>query len=278
MSNVKEIRQIRNNFAKALDTTFDQKGQEFSSFPGATVVKQIYKKNGLFVNGLTEEQENRIGKILNVDLSKTSSFWDDFKIKLIDGNKTVSFDLDNPTGLISYNAGLACKFFAESLHMLKEVGYKDRDCYLYVFDPIGEIKLKADLELNKDECISKLYAAKGNQEKLFLMCTKLDIFVSEKSSLSTLYLALKGHLEKLNKDEKVSEFKELLNTNVLELEIAYNVKKSIERGIIKYINGQWMFGAIIFGSSQSSIADYFLIKANSSNYVTLKNELESNKK
>lgn len=63
-------------------------------------VGPFYTKTGTRYTGLTKEDAERLGKLLNADLSANSSFWDDFKVTMTDKEKIL--DLSNAEHELAY--------------------------------------------------------------------------------------------------------------------------------------------------------------------------------
>lgn len=83
-----------------------KKVQKWSGFQGIRYkntkhyLTAFYDKYGSMVTGLSDEDAERLGKILDRDLKNTSSFWHDFKVIMMD--RELRLNLDKPEDELKY--------------------------------------------------------------------------------------------------------------------------------------------------------------------------------
>lgn len=70
-------------------------------FPSCTDALGPYlTRSGSVYTGLTRDDEKRLGEILGYDLRKSSSFWNDFRIRI--GQEDIVLDLEDPADELKY--------------------------------------------------------------------------------------------------------------------------------------------------------------------------------
>lgn len=272
------IRQSLNSFAKALNLKLenDAKDKELTTHPSSFRIYYPRKgRNGAWITGLTEEEQEKFGKILGKDLSGYSDYWESFQMILVNKNNEIVFNLNRPLEFITYKCALANKFVAPTKKDLidDEDLYKD-NCFLYVYDPEGEVRRENTLSELKDECTSKIFLMKNQKEKMFYVLAKTQSLVNETWSEAVLYKTLREYLGGLNTIEKLEKFKSILETDSHLLTVEYIVNKELTNPtVVKYEKGQYIFGDKILGSSKAKAVEAFL--KNDSLFSLLMEELEN---
>lgn len=243
---------VRENIKSNSGASFD-----FTTHPNSIRVYSPSKnQKGEWITGLTEEEEIRLGKILNKDLSVYSDYWKSLEIYLVNRTSLVTFNLSNPEQYIRYKCALANKFLAETKEQLKEPDYTKDNCFLYVYDPEGDAKRRSELQELRDECTSLIYATKGNKEKQMYLCAKLGMVVHTDYSSSFYYNMLTSHLNNLKKAEALTKFKDVLSTDNQTLFVEFTVNRQKNKAI-KYQNEQWVFGNALIGKTDK-LYDFFI--------------------
>lgn len=172
---------------------------------------------GILYTGLTEEDEKYFGGKLQKDLSKESSFWDDFKIVL--KPKGITLELTNITHQLQY------KFLQNHYRIAQSltdpgIGIKD----YYIVDDNKEAELvnnKAQLKIKANGLFSKLSVEnKKDILKLYPNYTNMDT-VSTTIIDAKLYEELEknpakfiSHAEDKKRDLKVL-LKDLISAELL---------------------------------------------------------------
>lgn len=247
-----EIRQQSNNFAKMLGikdvTTHPQ------SFVGKFPMRD--KRTGEWITGLTDEEIETLGKRLKKDLTVNSDFWETLYILLVDRNNKVAFNLDNPMEYIKYKCALANKYFAPTKEDLKEEPYHGMDCYLYVYDPEGDLKRENELRSLRDEASSLILAMQHQKEKMLYCLAKTGKMTNSLWSEGVLLRGLRTHLDGLAKKEGLEQFVKILKTPNMTLQVEYTCERAKGKEI-KYVNGMYVFGALTFGSKWESVIEHF---------------------
>jgi hypothetical protein len=219
-----EIRQRANSFTRQLksDQDFTMHPKSFKMFSP--------RKNQItdeWITGLTKEEEVKFGEKLRKDLSPTSDYWRDLSIMLVNGKTPITFNLNNTEQLIRYKCAVANDEIAESKDQLDDPEYKINDCFLYVYDPIGDVERESLLEVIKDEITALILRMRLQKEKSMLVCAKMNIPFNEEYTATQFYQMLKTKLKSLVKMEHLEKFKEVLESPMDSLHVEYLVNKEL---------------------------------------------------
>lgn len=259
-----EIRQSANKFAKMLGQ------KDFTTHPESYVGKYPKRNtNGDWITGLSEDEAETYGKRLKKDLSINSEFWEDLYILLVNRTNKVLFNMDNPLDAVKFKCAIANKYIAPTLEDLKEEDYHKSDCYLYVYDEVGDFERESTLRELRQEAITLIFTMKNQKEKMLYILAKTGSMTNSEWTSGILHKGLSNHLEKITKKEQLTSFIELLKSDNLTLSIEYYVNKAKGKEI-KIKDGIFYFGNITFGSRWDDVVKHF--KKNEQDFELLVSE------
>jgi len=255
MNKLVEIKQQANSFAKSWN-----KDKDITAHPNSF---RFYtpKKNdaGEWVTGLSELEQEELGKKIKKDLSPLSNYWRDLNILLVNRMQPVTFNLSITEQYIQYKCALGNKFIAENKERLSDSDYKINDCFLYVFDPKGDVERENLMQEVKDEVTSMLYEMRSNKTKMLHFCAKLNISFNDNYSAGEFWKMLRGYLDKQKTLPHLQTFKELLSIPNEVLYVEYIVNKNMGTGkTIKKIDSQWVYSTKLLGDTKAKVINYFL--------------------
>jgi hypothetical protein len=176
---------------------------------------------------------------------------------LVNGKTPITFNLNHTEQLIRYKCAVANKEIAESKDQLDDPDYKVNDCFLYVYDPIGDVERESVLEIIKDEITGLISGMRLQKEKSMLVCAKMNIPFNEEYTATQFYQMLKAKLKSLKRIEHLEQFKSVLQLPMDSLHVEYLVNKEIGKSI-KMVNTQWTFADKVLGNTKAKVIEYFI--------------------
>ena len=97
-----EVKQRANTFAKSLNNDRD-----FTTHPNSFRRYSPRKnENGEWVTGLTLAEATEYGDRIKKDLSPSSEYWETVDILLVDGTKSITFNMNNIEQAIRYKCAV----------------------------------------------------------------------------------------------------------------------------------------------------------------------------
>ena len=266
-----EVKQKANLFARSLNNDKD-----FTTHPSSFRRYSPRKNtNGEWVTGLTVEEAIEYGNKIKKDLSPNSDYWETIDILLVDGMKSITFNMNNIEQAIRYKCAIGNKFLAETKEQLNDPEYKVNDSFLYVYDPIGDVERENVLQEIKDETTSLIHAMKSQKEKMMCICAKLNIPFNDTYTAPLFYQMLSRHKSNLKKMEHLEKLRDVLQTPQDILHIEYEVNKNMGKAITM-INTQWTFANKVIGNTKAKVLEFFL--KNEDMFFLLIDESEKEKK
>lgn len=241
--------------------------REWSAFKGPRYPKSkevltvFYNKAGKLITGLTPEDEERLGKLLDEDLRVTSSFWHTFKIIMSD--KDLVLDLTHPEDELKY------KVLKEHFQIKRNKSHINPYAKYEIFDEIEEAR-----EINTlAEAKAKAYTLCANLSiedriailKLYPGFTKTTVTNVKPDIInSNLYMKIE---EDPNKFINFVEDKNR-DTKIL-------LRDLVQAGILTKNRSAYKYGTDFIGHDEETTVDYLNNPENQSLKITLIQELES---
>lgn len=249
-----EIRQRANNFSKAW-----KKDKDITTHPESVRFASPAKnESGEWITGLTELEAEEMGKKLRKDLSPLSDYWKDLNILLVNRMELVTFNLSITEQLIQYKCAIANKFIAENKERLDDPDYYIRGCFLYVFDPKGDVERENLVQEIRDDITVLISKMKSNKMNMLCVCAKLNISFNENYSLGEFWKMLRSYADKQKTLQHLEALKEVLETPNQQLYVEYIVTKSmIKGGVIKFVSPQWTYGGKTLGNTKQKVISFF---------------------
>jgi len=214
--------------------------------------------------------EERTG--LNLD-AHNDDFWAGFEIELITPYKSeIILDKSNPLHLIKYYAMLENRFVAPSLEDLESGEYQE--CYLYVHDPEVNKSRRAVLQEYKDDVAAAISSFKNNKDKLFYICSALELSVNKYLSRDDLYLMLSEYRDRLKKAEDFEKMLYVLKMSNEQLMVKFIVRQAFNKRILRKSGMVFEFAGTELGISKEDVEDFLLLPENAGTLSLLKAQVE----
>lgn len=247
-----------------------KKGKE--SFSRPRVIEALFDPTtGKYATGLTEEEEKKLGEILNVDLSSYYNhdnphpFWALSKASRLElPNHTLILRLDNPYDYIKYKLALASKFVANSLAEWQEGKWEMATHY------IEDIEVDVKHQLPQFEAKKRAYKLidKLDQKtKRYILQLITGQSVSDKDN-DYVDLRLGEIIE-----EDPKQFLVYADMDKEDLAIRAMVEEAVAKSVIKIKQGVYFYGDTKIGVGISEAVEFFKKKENSSLYLIIKDKL-----
>lgn len=239
--------------------------REWSGFQGIRyknanhTITTFINKHRTMVTGLSPQDEERLGKIMDKDLRNTSPFWYDYKIILTD--KDLILNLDNPEDELAYKVLSVHPKIQKSItdvNPYAEYVIHNETDEAKVINEGGSVKIKAYTIFGK---LSP--EQKRNILKLYPGFVKSDS-VSEEIISSKLLQELENN---------PSKFVELAEDKNMEMRVL--LKDLVAAGILKKNKSSYKYGTDFLGHDEDSTIAFINDPENQSLKITLINELES---
>lgn len=242
--------------------------REWSGFQGSrykkakhTLTTYIDKYNTM-QTGLTPEDEERLGKILDKDLRNTSPFWYDFQIVL--GDKDLILNTDKPEDEIKYKVLCIHPKVKKSLtdvNPYAEYVIHNEIDEARVVNTTGSVKIRA----------YTLFGQLSDTQKKDVL--RLYPGFSRTDSLTAEVISSKLFQEVDNNPDKFVKIVEDKNR-----EMKIFLKDLVTANILKKNKSAYKYGTDFLGHDEESTIDYLNNPENQSLKITLMQELESKNK
>lgn len=251
---------------------------EFTMEPMSSRSYRVEKGiDGRFITGLTQEQEERLGRILNKDLSNTSDFWTKvFRMSFQLNKGSMSLDSRDPYSEIFIAAAKANDRLAESKDALLDDVLLKRRTIFYINNKEEQEKKKVSLIELRDEVGSLLFQSKNNRDKLFWISNKIGLNVTKQYKEESMYNMISTYREKLTTKEKLEDFRAVLKLSNTELQAGYYVNIGLSKGLISIDKetNQFRFLDQQVGKRQEDVNKFFSSPKNESHLAMLINEID----
>lgn len=188
-----------------------------------------------------------LSKKLRKDLSPTSSFWDNFQIKINTNNDLVLSKI-NPLDVIKYHVLVANGYVAPSKEQAGDTRYLNASYYCHI-DEVEATKNVSNRKLI-DKAKGELTKLADNKEMLYIIGCYLEGTRYKKTmSANTLYLMLSDFIEDRKNPENIQAFLNATKLSVEDLQYKVTVETAIRKKIIKYKDGQYYRGGVNLGKN-----------------------------
>jgi len=216
-------------------------------------------RSGRRYTGLEPEDAERLGKILSVNLTPESDFWDSFGIKITGERDFVTIDTDDPLGELKYKFCKKNKFVAQSYKDIdpsKEYVLVQEEQEAELDNQKNRIERKAVIEFNQltPEQMRKALRLYG----INAMNTNNDLIES------TLYNLVK---------ESPSKFLDVWVNNK-DREISYLIEEAVSKNVIRKSGTVYKYGSDPIGYTLQDAVDYLKNPANTRVKIEILGQLE----
>jgi hypothetical protein len=198
-----------------------------------------YTRSGNIYTGLTSEDEQRLGTILGLNLTKSSKFWDNFDVRV--GATDVYLDTEDPLDEIKY-------LFLKNHKRVKTSMFERKANADYLL-------INKDEEAKKENLFNKAKIdAISEFKKMSLtdMRKALRLFGQNADSLSS-ELVENSMFKLVESNPEVFLEKWTFNTN---REIEVVLEQAISRNIIRRNKNVYKFGSDVIGYSMQETIDF----------------------
>lgn len=208
-------------------------------------------------------------RLLNVELSTDSSFWDKFFITLEEDRV---LDPLNPLDQLHEKFLLANRYVAPSFEEMEE-NPDYLGCLFYIYREKEETVKKASAEKKKDAAIAALFNLEA-KEPLKLKIVAADIFGvnSEEISTEEAYVKLKEFLEvkeiKAQKDN-IAQFMDSVSKTPEEMQIKKVLDRAIKKKVVTSKGNVYRRDDEIYGNSYEEALDFLNSPENSGEVADL---------
>lgn len=200
-----------------------------------------HKENGEFITGLSQEQEERLGKQIGENLSTTSPYWKDYLMKFHLPDLTMKVDDKTADGEIFLTVAQANRLLAPDLDTyLEDMKYKNNTIF-YIHDVEKQEKVKFKFLSLKAETTKLVHDMRNDKDKMLFILYKLGRYVLSTLPTEGLYNMMIAELEKRTKFHQMEEFKNVLSIKNEELQAYYYAKQAIKMNIIRFSGDTKMY-------------------------------------
>jgi len=259
------IKQIPNSNSSAVN--LEKYGK--SRFPNCIDTLEPYRfPDGRYLTGLDEhgmdvlliqDLEKREEKIQEIketldflkkvlpttDLSPSSSFWENFRIK-IDTNSDLVLTKAKVDDILKYHVLIANGYAAPSLEESSDPKYLQANYYLHV-DEIEEVK-NVSVRKMSDKAKAELSKIENNKDLMYLIGSYLEGTKYKRTmNANTLYINLSEFIEDKKNTDNVEKFLKAAKLPLEDLQFKVILETAIRKKIIKFKEGQYYRGAVNLG-------------------------------
>lgn len=204
-----------------------------------------------------KKEREDLEKLLGVDLTPHSSFWDKFFIPLNDEEK--SLDPSNPMDRVTEKFLVANGYVAPSLEAISE-DEKYIDCIFYLYRKEEETTKKAEKQKFSDKAKAKLFILnEENPNKLKIVASFLFGFNAQTDiSVETAYTKLTEFLEspvETQRKKNIKAFLEAVDKTPEEMKTKLILDKAVKKRIVTSRGGIYRRGDQVLGNSYEEAID-----------------------
>lgn len=254
---------------KGLDGRWKTNLDEFASHINQIADQKEREKKIKEMKAEREELE----RLLNVDLSGTSTFWETFFVEI---NPRVPLNLDNPLDRVKYNVILAHDAVAPSLKLSTNIKYKDAKYYISrEFEEVGDKVAKKKLY---GEAISKLMDLIKSPDKAVTVGKFLDLPVQNNMPQDNLFDTFQTYIDDDAKLGSIDKFLMALSKTPEQLGIKLLYADAIKFRVIRYNEGLYQRGNITMGRTPEEVVAWLSNVVNSGEMMSIQEEVEMKRK
>lgn len=210
---------------------------------------------------------------LRKDLSSTSSFWENFQIK-INTNQDLILSKINPLDIIKYHVLIANGYVAPSKESAGETRYLGASYYCHI-DEVEATKTVSNRKLI-DRAKAELTKIADNKEMLYLIGTYLEGQKYKKTmSPNTLYILMSDFIEDKKNPENIQNFLNATKLSVEDLQYKVTVETAIKKKIVKYKDGQYYRGGVNLGRNAAEVLNNLKNPEYANEFIQIHDEVNS---
>lgn len=222
-----------------------------------------------------KKEREELERLLGVDLSPTSEFWNDFSVTL---NDEVVLEPSNPKHRLLERFLIANRKVAPSFEATID-DEKFLNCVFYIHREQEEATKQAEKMRDLDKVTAKLYViSEENPQKLITLFSYLFGYTADKDlSPSQAYIKIKELVEVSDAKEKKANIKRILDALELKPEQVSTkllLDRAIKRKIVTAKGGVYRRGDQPLGNSYDEALEYLLSAENSAELLSLKKEVD----
>lgn len=223
------------------------------------------EKKKLEVKNEREELE----RLLNVDLSGVSKFWETFFIEI---NPKVPLDLDIPLDRVKYNIICHSDAVAPSMKAAYDMKYKDAKYYISrEFEEVGD---RVARQMKQDEAGSALLILIKNHDKAVVVGRFLDLPINNNMPQDNMYDTFRTYLNNDDKLGSLDKFLNALKKTPEELSIKLLYADAIKFRVIRYNDGLYQRGTITMGKTPDEVVAWLSNVTHSGELMSIKEEVD----
>lgn len=223
-----------------------------------------------------KKERESLERLLGVDLTPGSTYWNDYYIILDD--EEVDLDFSNPLDRVREKFLVANGYVAPALEDI-ENDEKYHNTIFYLFREAEESTKSIEKTKLEDKAKAALYSMyEDNPAKLTIVAQYLighALNADVKPDIA--YTKLRDYIEATDKNKKkinLASFIDAVKKTPEEMATKIILDKAIKRQIIKARGGIHRRGEVILGNSYSEALDYLLSVENSGELNSLNKEVE----
>lgn len=204
-----------------------------------------------------KKEREDLEKLLGVDLTPHSSFWDKFFIPLNDEEK--SLDPSNPMDRVTEKFLVANAYVAPSFEAISE-DERYIDCIFYLYRKEEETTKKAEKQKFSDKAKAKLFILnEDNPNKLKIVASFLFGFNAQTDiSVETAYTKLTEFLEnpvETQRKKNIKAFLDAVDKSPEEMKTKLILDKAVKKRIVTSRGGIYRRGDQVLGNSYEEAID-----------------------
>jgi hypothetical protein len=221
---------------------------------------------------ITKLREN-LERLLNIELSPNSSFWDKFFITLDEDRE---LDPLNPLDQLHEKFLLANRYVAPSFEDMEQ-NPEYLNCLFYIYREDEEITKRAEKEKKKDKAIATLSTlSESAPNKLKIVAADILGGNAEEMSVENAYVRLREFIEitdsKIQK-ENIERFMDSANKTPEEMQLKKLFDKAIKKKIVTSKGNVYRRGEEIYGNNYEEAFDFLNSPENSGEVADLQREV-----
>lgn len=216
---------------------------------------------------ITKERKD-LEALLNVDLSATSTFWENFYVK-IDPNQPL--DIANPLDRVKYRMLLATDSVAPSLQATLNMKYKDAKYFISrEFEEMGD---KVTKRKKIAEAGAKLLELIKTPDKAITIGRYLDLQVSSNMPQDNLFDVFQNYIDNDDTLNSIDKFLYALSVSAEEIGIKNLFRLALKFKVIRFNKGLYQRGEITLGKSVDEVVSWLSDINHSGELVSIQEEV-----
>lgn len=224
-----------------------------------------------------KNERETLERLLNVDLSGTSSFWENYLVTI---DTTKPLDLSNPKDRLAYHVILASGEAAPNIKEAKEGNVVHRTAKYYVARENEDVSDKVLKNKRKNEAIVKFMELIEDPDKTLLVASYLNLRITEATPQSNRFDIIQNFLDNDEQLGSVDKFLIAVNKSPEELNLKVIFDQAVKYKVIRYDNksGLYQRGTITFGNSPKKVLETLADPTMSGELLSIQEEIETKRK